>query len=197
MAIPEQVKKTRKEIRKKIAEILKDKTDAGSSVFPNASIPTWHEELPVILIYPKSEPIDKYAQAPRELERNLDLQIEIQATGPEVDEEGNEPINKKSLEDILDDIVEQIECEMAKDDTLQSTADDSILTNVEFDFDSAGSQPIGSARLTYNVTYYTMSPESVDKQVVLDDFKKSEIEYNIGDDLATREAKDSVDLPQS
>lgn len=188
--------KQRKIIRKKIVEILKNKTDAGPRVFPNASTPPWEEELPVILIFPKSEGVVKYAEAPRELERDLDLTIEILAKGPEVDEEGNPPEGKKSLEDILDDLAEQVECELSRDETLQSVADDSILTNTEFEFAGEGAVPIGSARLTYAVTYFTMSPRTLDKQGILPDFKKAQVDWHIGDeDDNTREAKDTVDIP--
>lgn len=193
--------KLRKLIRKKIVEILKNKTDAGERVFPNASIPQWadNDELPAILIYQKSETASKYAEAPRELERDIDFTIEIVAEGPEENIDLNTPaVGQKSLEDILDDIAEQIECEMSRDDALQDTADDSILTNTEFEFESGGSQPIGSARLTYTVTYFTMLPRDTSKQNInLADNKTQQIEYNIGEDENTREATDKVDLPQS
>lgn len=189
--------KLRKLIRKQVALILKNKTAAGPRVFPNASVPTSEEELPVILIFPRSEPASKYSEAPRELERTLDLTIEIVAKGPEIDEEGNEPVGKTSLEDILDDLAEQVECEMSRDDTLNGTADDSILVNTEFEFEGAGGVPIGSARLSFAITYFTHYPRSSIKQGVVDAFEKSEIEYNIGDNEDTREAKDSLDIPQT
>lgn len=188
--------KLRKLIRKKVAAILKNKTDAGPRVFPNSSIPPWESELPVILVFPKSESASKYSEAPRELERSFDLIVEIMGKGPEIDEEGNAPSGKKSLEDILDDIAEQVECEISRDDSLGGTADDSILTATDFEFDGAGALPLGSARLTFSITYFTYYPRSVDKQVGLTDFNKNEIEYHIGEENdATREAKDTVDIP--
>jgi hypothetical protein len=194
--IPVDKGRLRKVIRKKVAEILKGKTDAGDRVFPNSAVPSWVEELPVILVYPRAEPASKYSQAPRELERELAIEVEIVAKGPLTDEDGNEPIGQKSLEDILDDIAEQVECEMSRDETLGSTVDDSILTNTEFEFDGAGSEPIGSARLTFSATYFTYYPRNVDKQIDLDDFKKSEIDYHIGDAADTVEGNDDLDLPQ-
>ncbi len=192
--------KLRKIIRKKVVAILKNKTDAKNRVFPNAVVPPWEEELPVILIYPRSEGAGKYAEAPRELERDLDLAIEIIAAGPGPDEDGNAPVDengnpKKSLEDILDDIAEQVECEMSRDETLGGTADDSILKNTESEFENTGGQPIGSARLTYGVTYYTMSPRSVDKQIGLPDFKEAGLDWHIGDEDDTVEAEDIIDIP--
>lgn len=190
--------KLRKLIRKKIVEILTGATDAGVRVFPNASVPPAEEELPVILVYPRSESAGKYAESPRELERDLDLAIEIVAKGPEVNVDLETPKEgEKTLEDILDDIADQIECAMSRDETLQGTADDSILTNTEFEFESVGGLPIGSARLTYSVTYFTMLPRDVSKQSGLAAFKKVEADWNIGDDENTREADDSIDIPQT
>lgn len=188
--------KLRKKIRKAIVKILKNNTDAGPRVFPNASVPLWVKELPAILIYPRSESASMFSQAPKELERDLNISIEIVAVGPETDTEGNPPQGKKSLEDILDDIAERVECLMNADDTLQGTADDSIYQNTEFEFESAGERPIGSAIITYGVTYYTMAPRSIDKQGELPDFKTSQQDWHIGDvDEKTREAKDTVDIP--
>jgi len=196
MAVEVQPAKLRKKIRKTVAALLKGKTDAGDKVFPNATVPPWEENLPVILVYTRSEPVDKYAEAPRELERNLQLTIEIVAAGPEVDEDGNEPAGK-SLEDILDDIAEQVEVEMSRDETFGGEADDSILANTELEFDGGGGQPIGSSRLTYTITYYTMRPDNVDKQIEINDFEKAEVDWDINQDDSTIEAEDTIDLPTS
>jgi len=195
MAVPKDQGKKRKLIRKKVVELLKGATDAGTAVFPNASVPPWQEELPVILVYPRSEGATEYAQAPRELERDLDLAIEIVAAGPEENEELETPGSEKSLEDILDDIAEQVENVLDADDSLGCTADESMLENTEFEFDASGGQPIGSCRLTYGVTYYTMSPRNTDNQNAKDSFNSSNVKYNIGDDENTREAEDTVNQP--
>ena len=194
--IPKDKGKFRKLIRKQVVALLKNRTDAGPRVFANATTPQWDNELPAILVYPRSEPVSEYAQAPKELERDLTLEIEIYAEGPEIDEEGNPPTGK-SLEDILDDMTVQVENALDFDDTLGGTCDESILTNTEFDFEGDGGQPLGSARLTFSVTYLTKSPRSVDKQGSLADFKSNKVDWNIGDDPKTREAKDTIDLPQT
>lgn len=182
----------RKIIRKKIAEILTDATDAGARVFPNASIPPWSEELPCILVYQKNEPVREFSAAPRELERSLNIEIEIVAQGPEVNVDMQTPAGIKTLEDILDDIAEQVEQALAADETLGGVCSDSILNDTNFEFDSAGTGPIGSAILNYTVTYYTMSPRSSN---IEDDFSTAGIEYNIGEDENTREAQDVVAIP--
>ena len=192
--------KLRKLIRKKVAEILKGNTDAGDNVFPNASVPTWHKELvgsALILIYPRSESATEYSAAPRELDRDLDLVIEIAATGPEINDILNTPPeNTKTLEDILDDICEQVENLLDVDDSLQGTADSAVYQNTEFEFDSSGGSPIGSARITYGITYITSSPRSTIGQLNTDkDFVDNEIKFNIGDDENTRESTDIVIQP--
>lgn len=187
--------KYRKAIRKKIVELLKDKTDVGKKVFPNASVTKAQEELPLILIYPRTETAEEFAETPRELKRTITMAIEVVASGPEVDEEGNAPKDKKTLEDCLDDIAEQIECELAIDDTLGSACDKSILTSTEFEFDGNGASPVGSVRLSYDVTYFRRSPDDLKAQLdKLPDHTTAETEWNIGEDPDTREAKDTIDV---
>ena len=194
--IPKGTAKFRKLIRKKVVEILKGATDVGDSVFPNASVPVWHNELPVILVYPRSESASEYAVAPRELERDLDLVIEILATGPEENELlGTPELTEKSLEDTLDDIAQQVEDIMDADDSLQSTADGSMLQNTEMEYDASGGSPTGSCRLTYGVTYYTMSPRDTSNQNIENDFNTNKVEFNISEDENTRESEDTVTQP--
>lgn len=188
----------RKNIRKAVVAMLKDKTDVGARVFSNSSVPAWEEELPVILVYQRTESAVEFAMAPKELRRSLDLAIEIVAKGPEENSDLQTPeTGVKSLEDQLDDIAEQVECLLHADDTLQGTCDESSLTNTEFEFESVGALPIGSARLTYEALYNTMAPRDTSKQNADDDFETNQVDYNIGDDENTREASDKVDLPTS
>ena len=188
----------RKNIRKAVVAMLKDKTAVGARVFPNASVPPWESELPVILVYQRSEPTTQLGQSPKELIRSLDLAIEIIAKGPEENVDLATPeAGVKSLEDTLDDIAEQVESELHADDTLQGTCDESELNNTEFEFESVGALPIGSARLTYTASYTTMVPRDTAKQDANDDFKTNQVDTNIGDDENTRESTDTVDLPTS
>lgn len=184
----------RKNIRNAFVAALKGKTDAGNNVFPNSTVPPWHEELPVILVYSRSESIDKYAIAPKEYRRTLDISVEIIASGPETDEDGNPPVDKTSLEDILDDIGEQVECEIEADETLRCNADETDLVNVDFEYAGEGGSPIGSLRLTYAVKYNTMAPRDSKKSEGIADFETAQVDFNIGEDENTRESKDTIDL---
>jgi len=197
-APPEDKGRTRKAIRKKVVELLKaaDISDVSGKVYPNASVPSWQEELPVVLVYQRNESASEYAQAPREYQRTFNLAIEIVAEGEEENDQLETPgSGLKSLEDILDDIAEEIECALSIDDTLDNVCSESMYQSTEFEFDSAGGRPIGSARLNYAVTYYTMSPRDIEKQGVVDDFSKANIDYQLTDDENINEATDELDIP--
>ena len=188
----------RMEIRKKLVEFLKGKTDAGNNVFPNLSTPFWSENLPAIAVYPRSESVEMFSVAPKEWTRTLEMAVEIVAKGPEVPC----PLTggTQFLEDALDLIAAQVECELSRDDTVGCTADDINLISSEFQFEGDGEAPIGSARLVYNVIYHTMVPESQDKQSGLSDFKKVAADWQVGhhDDAPDEtdiEAQDEVDIP--
>jgi hypothetical protein len=188
----------RKNIRKAIVSILKDKTSAENRVYSNPSIPPAEKELPIILVYSRTEPVEPLADAPRELIRRLGIIIEIIAKGSEDNLEVGTPENGVDpVDDILDDMAEQVEQAMSKDDTLLATCDDSILTNTEFEYESEGGLVIGALRLSYDVTYTTMSPRSSLDQGIKDSFLTNTVDYNISEDENTREATDKVDLPQS
>lgn len=191
----------KKLIRKAIVRQLKGKTDVGDRVFPNATVPPWEEELPVILVYPRGEVAVEYAVAPRELERDLDINIEVIGKGPEENidlktpAKGKRGTTQKTLEDILDDIAEQVECELSRDETLGGNASKTIYQNCEYEFDSAGGVPVGAIRLTFGVTYYTMSPRDTEKQGKPSQLKKINVKFNTGDDENTRESEDDLDIP--
>ena len=188
----------RKLIRKAIAKILTNTTQAGAKVFTNQSTPVPEEDLPCIKIYPRSEAATKFAEAPRELKRIIDVSVEIFVAGPEEPNETDKP----TVEDLLDDLADEVECELSRDDTVRSTADDIILINTEFEFDGSGARPIGSCRMTYAVTYHQLTPDSIDKQTGIEDFKRSHTDYHVGHhdekpDLENTEAEDDIVLPQT
>lgn len=187
----------RKIIRKKIQEILKGKTDVGDRILTNQGTPTWDKELPVIIIYPKNESVTMFNQAPRELRKDLEVVLEVIAKGPEILED----IEKPTVEDQLDDILEQIECALSPDQTLGDVTDNHVLTNVDFEFAADGGFLIGHARVTYTVTYVEFSPKSIDKQSGVTDFVTAQVSYKVGhhdsepDDQI--EAEDTIDIPQN
>lgn len=188
----------RTKIRKQVIKMLQAEKDLTAKIFPNLSTSVMDDDLPCIKVYPQDEDAEKYAETPRELKRIIGLRIEIIASGPE---EPNET-DKVSLEDQLDDIAEQVECALSRDDSLGNTADDIILTSTVFDFEGGGAQPIASCRLSFAVTYHQTVPDSIDKQSGVEDLKRAHINYHVGHDdeepdLDNTEAEDDVVLPQS
>jgi hypothetical protein len=167
---------TRKIIRKKIRELLLNKTKACERVYTNQASPTWIENLPAIIIYSLSEDITKFNQAPRELKRDLQVVIEIMASGAE---EPNTACHN-TAEDCLDDIAEQVECIMSKSETLDGVCDDNILSSIEFDFVPEGQKPVGSARLIYTVTYVEHSPRATCPQDGYGDFELGKVDWDVG-----------------
>jgi len=196
----------RKAIRKAIADILRKEengvyvTDAKDQVFTSQTTPSWVDDLPVILIYTRSEDVEVFNEAPREWKRMVNFVIEVLAKGPEEPNQEDVTAETEFLDDVLDKITSQIECELSRDDTLNMTADDINLSSVEFAFEGEGQVPLGSARLIYQVTYYTSVPDSIDKQAGVTDFSEANVDWHVGHDneepdLTNKEAEDSVDIP--
>lgn len=188
----------RKLIRKSVIDLLLNQTNAKEKVFPNLSTSVWDDQLPAITVYPRGEDISELSNAPREYKRELKLMVEIFAGGVE------EPYTdgKETIDDQLDEILEQVECALETDDTLGKTADTIVLQGIEFEFEGNGSRPIGSARLDYIVTYVTASPETIEKQGNLGDFEKLQGDWRVGHDdsdpdtSADPESTDDIDIPQ-
>jgi len=199
-------------ITKNFISTLKNKTDAKDRVFPNATVPAWMEELPVILVYPRDESSELFSQSPLELKRVVTFGIEVLAKGTE------EPFDKAPKEpgptvtQVLDKLARQIECALHANITLgvaiidgkkdRAVADDMILSSTEFEFRDDGSEPIGAARLNYLVTYYERAPETIDKQSGITDLNKINADWHIGHhnedpDLTQTEAQDEVVIPQT
>ena len=184
-------------IRKAVLKILLGKTSVGKNVFANQSTPAFEENLPCIKIYPRGESAEKFNETPRELKRIIELVIEIIAAGPE---EPNDS-DKETVDDQLDAIAHEVECELSKSDTINDTADDIILTSTDFEFEGGGARPIGSCRLTYAVVYHQEVPDSIDKRSGIEDFKTAHTDWHVGHDdedpdLTNKEAEDDVELPQ-
>lgn len=160
---------SRQLIREALVKRLKGKTIAEDRVASSYSIPPWVEELPVILIYAQSETLEERNQAPREMRRNLFISIECVSDGD----------NSGDLENRLDTLAEQVEQLIAKDDTLDCTVDDIILTSVEFQYEDGGETqtPVGSVRLAFNAQYRDLFPKTTD---TCDELESINAKWDIG-----------------
>lgn len=140
-------------IRKAVqAALIAENTAAGTRVFSTRMVPWETTDLPAVAIYTLNEPIDAESRnnSPRKLWRNLELKIEAQV------------IADANVEDVIDDLAVQLERAMNRDYTFGQTASDSILTNTEVNVEVIGERPVGVLELTYDVVYYTHSPEAED-----------------------------------
>lgn len=146
--------------------------------------------LPLIAIYPNSESVNRFDEAPKRYKRFYDVVVEI-ITKHDTDEE---------LCDELDDLSYYVESAIESDKILQGIEqhsdlsvcfEDTELTSVNYDMQPEGSSPIGMVRMTYTVSYidrpYT--------EPIPDDFEKVESKWEIGDD-GDNQAVDNFDIPQ-
>lgn len=173
---------TRKQIRAAVAQLLQGISGVGSRVFESRSRQVWPEELPAILVYTRTETAEIFNESPREYKRTLQLAVEVIAKGDE------------NVDDTLDDLCQEIEHRIFQDDTLDNLVSDTILSDTEIDFVPDGEQPVGAARITFNVEYFTLAPE---EQEGLDDFLRAHIETTpVPSTEDTEPAVDDVDLPQ-
>jgi hypothetical protein len=149
----------RKIIRDAVQALLKGKTGAEDRVFKSRIVPFTRLQLPAITVYARSEPVDPDSarSAPRVLQRNLHLVIEV---ADELTE---------GIDDALDALCLEIEQVMDPDPTFGDTANDSILANTEIEISEDGKRPIGVAVMTYAVTYFTDAPD--ERDLVRDDLK--------------------------
>ena len=139
-----QRKATRKEIRDKITEILKDATDAEHRVFANRVRPlNSGSELPAILVYPKEEDYTVIDRATNTKRRDLSVIVEITAA------ETTEDL----LSDILDKISDKVEDLLDGSDKLGDLVHDIGIDTAEGALDHKGETPEGSWIITFNVTY--------------------------------------------
>ncbi len=182
-------------IREAIRDILLNKTKAKARVYTNRASLNHTEEMPVIVIFPQSEDVTVFNESPRQLKKILSVVIEIGAIGQEQPVPG-EKLCGPFAEDILDDLAEEVECELSRDDTIGGAADDITPASTEFDFRPEGSEPIGTARLVYAVTYYEFSPATRDKQTQINekDLKQIKNNWDFAEPDGIIEAKDTIDL---
>ena len=182
----------RQEIRNHIRNLLTGKTAAGSRIYFNQAMPAWVEEMPIILVYTDSEDANKFNQSPKMLRKDLQIRIEIVADGTEDMFRGD----GKPTQDLLDEIALIVEDEMSRDETLGETVEDSIYNGTEFNFVHEGQNAIGSARLSYLVSWVDPSPRDRSLQSGIGNFEKLNGGWDLAEQDDINEAEDNIDIPQ-
>ena len=175
----------RKEIRKTVESVLKRAKipQVDQDIFSQRSIPTEHETLPIILLYPKTENIDRNDHSPKSYQRVLAMEIEVQTTAD----------NDSILADELDDLAQYVEDAMESSKELIELLNELDLKSVVYDTESDGSSPIGSVRLSYDLEYFTDESRDSDDLVP---FKCMNTEYDLDTEDNEIDAEDLIKLPQ-
>jgi hypothetical protein len=143
-------------------------TGAATRVFETRVVPWRTVELPAISVYTLDETSAHNNTAPRELTRELTLEI-VAAVRATTD-----------VDDQLDDLALQIERAMHRDWTLGNVVADSVLASTEIGVESSGDKPIGMVRLNYTITYRTNVPEDEDVADLLTDLQEVDTKFNVG-----------------
>lgn len=162
---------TRKQIREKVAAILKAKVSefggvsvpANGRVYENRMKALWEVELPAANIYTRNESAEIFNQGPREYKRTLNLLIDVVVKADD------------NVDDTVDELTRKIEKALFINETLDGVVSDTVLGDTEIELDVEGRNPIAVARMTWVVTYYTFAPGDGDIPE-LDDFQTAHSE---------------------
>ena len=134
----------RLEIRKHVTTLLRENIQ-NAQVFSSRLRALNNENLPAILIYTRTESTEKFAEAPRELDRNLELLVEIKVDG------------LYDCDDIVDQFADRVEDLIHQDDSFGALVNDVLLSNTDIEFFNEGAKPFCVARLTFDVQYFTFT----------------------------------------
>lgn len=133
----------RTQIRDRVATLL-----AGvATVYKSRVYPLAEGALPALLVYTNTESIDAETAAFETYERRIELVIDAVAQGT------------TDLDTALDDLIEGVEVALGADPTLSGTALMVMPTQFEISILKDGAQPIGRARLAYQVLTRTRSTD--------------------------------------
>lgn len=156
-----------------VAKLVAAATAAGARVYPDPVLPQRKSKLPAVLVHVGNETVadSSASTAPRELERLCEFDIDVLVGGM-----------SGEVSDDLEALALEVETVMHEDPHLAGAVCDLILSRTEIDFDIDGDRVIGMARLTYDVTYYTLAPEPP-ADASLDDFVQVGAGYNLGNEV--------------
>ena len=166
----------RLQIRKHVTTLLRENLPSAQ-VFSSRLRALNNENLPAILVYTRTESAEKFAEAPRELDRNLELLVEIKVDG------------LYDSDDIADQFASQVEDLIHQDDSFGALVNDVLLSNTDIEFFNEGAQPFCVARLTFDVQYFTFTNIYIEPN----DFNGAEFDLDVNNDQAA-EIKTRINL---
>jgi hypothetical protein len=159
----------RKSLRKELVDILKNANIPGidGRIYPNRSIPSGVDTLPVILVYSKNAPVDRRDEAPKSYVINQEIVIECTTQHDDDDQLSDE------LDDLSDCVIKAIEDSFL----LEESCERVILTGLITDTDGQGESPVGSTRVNYT---FSLNYEPR-KDMVFDELKELENNFKMND----------------
>ena len=134
----------RQQIRTRIGTLLTDGVSLVSSrVYGSRVYPLTEAKLPAITVYAGNETSALITMGAKKLTRTVAINVDVyeRATA--------------NLDDDLDAICVQVEEAIAADFTLSGLAKTTVLSSTDIDFSGEAEQPVGVARLTFDVLYHT------------------------------------------
>ena len=186
---------TRKQIRNAVVAWLKSGiSDVGSRVFGNRSTKIWDTEFPLLVAFTKNETAEEWVSAPREYKRTLKLAVDVMVNLNDPDEDSAP--GAKLGDDEIDDLCESVEQRMANfgsDPVLFDLVDDIRYSDTEIDHNPEGERPFIVARITFDVTYFTLAPAETEG---LNNFEKATFTHTLpGVTEDADKAVDEIELP--
>jgi hypothetical protein len=173
----------RKSLRKKVVEILQAANIPGveQDVFPNRSIPSNIDRLPVILVYSKNAPVERRDESPKSYIINQDIVIEC------ITQNSDDEKLSDELDDLSDAVIKAIE----DDFFLEENCEEVSLTSLITDTEGEGQSPAGSTKVTFTmaINYYPRL------DIVHDDLKELDNNFKINDNQ-NNDAKSRVILQE-
>lgn len=172
----------RKNIRAAIVALLIDgETAAASRVYKGRTIPLQKEDgtsLPAILVYTPDERSSIHNEAPREYERVCRVSIEcVVAVNDDIDDALDDIA--KEVEEVFDDN-RYLVVALTEESEAIALASDSVLNETTTFFAKNGERDVGCIKLTYDVTYYTNSPEEISSLGEAAPLESVSVVYKVG-----------------
>lgn len=134
----------RKSIRDRfISTLTSNVTLVSSRVYGTRVYPITDASLPAITVYTGSEASSRYNMGVTDITRELNVEVDCYVKATD------------TFDDDVDAICVQVEEAIAGDFTINSLAKGATLISTEMNFSGDAEQPVGIAKLTFNVRYVT------------------------------------------
>ncbi len=143
-----------KQIRAAIADRLRNRIPAvGDAVSTNRADEVWDRHLPAIVVYTKSETLERVEQAPPSYDCTARVVVEVLASD----------VDGSPMDDQLDDVCQAVRDLLFLDPRLSVELPDMVrdakLVSVDSTVEDGGERLIAGARMTWEYVYVDEAPE--------------------------------------